>query len=226
MEQTADKGILRERFKKRRKAVMEKEYVVSGAEVCNHASAYFAQLREHLKRPLRIFGYWPFGRELDIKPLLAVCLEAGDQIYLPRTIPATRTMTLHRWDEQTTFTDGCFGLREPEAHTDLLPSEEWTSLDVIIVPGIAFDPAGGRLGLGAGYYDRFWQSYRENFTNKQGVEGDLSVVRISCVYSWQITDNVPMEPHDIGVDLLISEEGIIFCERGRISQEELELGLQ
>ncbi|WP_430110578.1 5-formyltetrahydrofolate cyclo-ligase [Paenibacillus sp. B1-33] len=226
MESTADKGILRERFKQRRKAVMEKEYFISSTGACQLASAYFMQLRAQLKRPLRIFGYWPFGRELDIKPLLTECLHAGDNIYLPRTVPSTRTMTLHRWDSETRLIESNFGLHEPEPQSGLLLVEEWGSLDVIIVPGIAFDRTGGRLGLGAGYYDRFWQTFMEQGMHNQKDEENLSVVRISCIYSWQITDEVPMEPHDIGVDLLISEQGIIFCEQRRILGEELEFGLQ
>lgn len=226
MESTADKGILRERFKQRRKAIMEKEYSVSSIEACRLASAYFMQLRAQLKRPLRIFGYWPFGRELDIKPLLTECLHAGDEIYLPRTVPSNRTMTLHLWDSETRLTENNFGLREPEPHSGLLPVDKWGSLDVIIVPGIAFDRKGGRLGLGAGYYDRFWHTFMEQAKHNQKDGENLSVVRISCIYSWQITDGVPMEPHDIDVDLLISEHGIIFCEQRRISGEELEVGLQ
>lgn len=226
MESTADKGILRERFKQRRKAVTEQEYSVSSTEACRLATAYFMQLRAQLNRPLRIFGYWPFGRELDIKPLLAECLHTGDEIYLPRTVPSTRTMTLHRWNSKTELTEGNFGLLEPQAHSGLLAATDWGSLDVIIVPGIAFDRKGGRLGLGAGYYDRFWQTFMEQGKNNQKSEENWSVVRISCIYSWQITDEVPMEPHDIGVDLLISEQGIIFCNQRRILGEELEVGFQ
>lgn len=221
------KWLLREQFKQRRVAVMEEEYRASSTEACQYATNYFAQLRNMLQRPLRIFAYLPFGKELDTTLLLMRCRSVGDEVYLPRTIPANRTMTLHLWNEQMCFSTGCFGLREPEVSTEPLSPEKWWILDIVIVPGIVFDRHKGRLGLGEGYYDWFWHIYRGSIESgnislqniRMAAKPPLRdsdyrspIARVSCLYSWQIIDEVPMEPHDITVERLFTEQGVIICK--------------
>jgi 5-formyltetrahydrofolate cyclo-ligase len=67
-----------------------------------------------------------------------------------------------------------------------------------LVPGLAFDPAGGRLGRGAGYYDRLLTKF----------EG----VRVGVCFSELLVDEVPTEAHDIQMDFVVTPEGIISCE--------------
>lgn len=221
------KRLLRAQFKQRRMAVTEEEYKASSVKACQYAVHYCSQLRNTLQRPLRIFAYLPFGKELDITPLLMKCRRIGDEVYLPRTVFMNRTMTLHLWNEQTRFSVGCFGLREPNVNTKPLSPEKWRMLDMVIIPGIAFDCYGGRLGLGAGYYDWFWYTYVRSIElentpvqpiriDAESALGDTEhkphLARISCLYSWQMIDEVPMELHDIVVERLFTEQGVIICK--------------
>ncbi|MCY9514361.1 5-formyltetrahydrofolate cyclo-ligase [Paenibacillus apiarius] len=222
---------MRQRFKQRRRDVTNEQYRSGSLAACRRAAAHVAELREQLGRPLRIFAYLPFGKELDIKALLAACRAAGDDIYIPRTEAADHSMTLHRWDERTRYTTGCFGLQEPVPETEQLAAADWPLLDVIVVPGIAFDRQGGRMGLGAGYYDRFWERLiaASRLTLVPGGEGkpasDIPLpVRISCVYAWQVIERVPMEPHDMTVERLFTEDGVIFCAESRNLRKEHEHG--
>ena len=83
-----------------------------------------------------------------------------------------------------------FGIGEPSADTP-----EWTDLDaveVIIVPGVAFDRDGNRMGRGRGFYDRLLKS-------------TPNAVKIGVAYSFQLIDNVPVEPHDVKMNLIITE---------------------
>jgi len=86
-----------------------------------------------------------------------------------------------------------YGLREPvpDSQKVLLPH----TIDVILIPGIAFDRVGHRIGSGGGYYDRFLVR--------------TEAVRIGLSYSFQIIDRVPAEPHDVKMDLIITEDEVI-----------------
>jgi 5-formyltetrahydrofolate cyclo-ligase len=89
---------------------------------------------------------------------------------------------------------GKFGNLEPKANAPKAPFES----DFIVVPGLAFDPSGGRLGRGAGYYDRL-------LTKFQGV-------RIGVCFTELLVERVPCEDHDIRMDFVVTPEGIISCE--------------
>ncbi|WP_425061204.1 putative protein YqgN [Sporomusa carbonis] len=96
---------------------------------------------------------------------------------------------------------GQFNLLVPNPATLklLVPSE----LDLIIVPGVAFDKAGRRLGMGAGYYDRFLI---------QANRAEL----IGAAWAAQILDTVPTDDHDRPVNYLLSEDGIFMCSKGKM----------
>ena len=72
------------------------------------------------------------------------------------------------------------------------------SLDLIVVPGVAFDRTGNRLGMGAGYYDRFFSRTSHS-------------VRLGLAWDCQVVTAVPCEPHDIRMHYLLTETGIIAC---------------
>ena len=75
-------------------------------------------------------------------------------------------------------------------------------IDVIVVPAVAYDRAGNRLGMGAGYYDRF-------------IPQALQAVRIGAIWSTQMIDQVPCDPYDKPVHYLLREDGIVPCDTGQ-----------
>ena len=91
-------------------------------------------------------------------------------------------------------------------HADEVPpiAGTWLSgdgdgwIDLVVVPGLAFDAGGGRLGFGAGYYDRFL--------------AEVSAPKVGLVYRALLLDEVPQEDHDIAMDIVITEEQTIFCK--------------
>lgn len=82
--------------------------------------------------------------------------------------------------------------RGPRAPADATPALDPASLDAVILPGLAFDPQGRRLGRGGGYYDRFLPLAPR-------------AVRIGVAFESRVVDRVPQEPHDTGVDILVTE---------------------
>ncbi|MBU1992529.1 MAG: 5-formyltetrahydrofolate cyclo-ligase [Patescibacteria group bacterium] len=87
---------------------------------------------------------------------------------------------------------GRFGIKEPNGQNDEVAPEY---IDLIFVPGIGFDLTGHRIGFGLGYYDRFLKK--------------TNCLKIGLAYEFQIIDNVPGEPHDVPVDMIITEKRII-----------------
>lgn len=85
---------------------------------------------------------------------------------------------------------GAFGILEPEG----APFTDYSVVDLIVVPGVAFDAAGGRLGRGRGYYDRFLKN-----------SGLAGVYKIGIAFSFQLVDRVPVEQHDIRMDEVLTE---------------------
>ena len=90
--------------------------------------------------------------------------------------------------------EGRFGISEPPPHAPRAQPKA----DFILVPGLAFDPAGGRLGRGGGFYDRFLA----------GFEG----VKVGVCFPELLVDEIPMEEHDVRMDFVVTSEGIICCD--------------
>jgi 5-formyltetrahydrofolate cyclo-ligase len=131
-----------------------------------------------------ILCYAPIRQEVDIWPLVAASVQKGRPVCLPRFLPrkdAYEAALITNMD--TDLVNGRFGVREPAAHCPALPLNR---LDFILVPGVAFDPSGCRLGRGRGYYDRLLSATRG--------------IRCGVAYEQQIRSKIPVEPHDIHVD--------------------------
>ena len=87
--------------------------------------------------------------------------------------------------------------------------------DIILVPGAAFDEEGGRLGYGKGYYDKLLSGPGSSGTRPEGRRGTRLPI-IALAYELQIRQRpLPVLPHDVRVDLIVTEERVIACGRGK-----------
>ena len=95
---------------------------------------------------------------------------------------------------------GKYGIREPAEHIPVMP---WDA-DSFVLPGLAFDMRGGRLGFGKGIYDGIL------------AKANSTAIKIGICYDWQILDDpLPIEPHDISVDWVVSDKRVINCKQAR-----------
>jgi len=135
-----------------------------------------------------IFFYAPLPEELDIWPLVGDSLAAGKVVALPRFDPGTqRYVACQIQDIARDLSAGQYGIREPGGHCVAVPPNR---LDLALVPGVAFDLEGRRLGRGKGFYDQMLASVRGTTC---GVGFDE-----------QIVDTVPVEPHDIHLNCILT----------------------
>lgn len=129
--------------------------------------------------------------EVNTRPLIDAALEAGKSVLVPKV--TKQGLTFH---EIKTFSDlepGVMGILEP---TTAVTGQ---GIDVCIVPGRVFDRSGHRIGWGGGYYDRFLETYHG--------------ATIALAYSVQVLDKIPIEPHDIPVELIVTEREMIRCSQ-------------
>jgi 5-formyltetrahydrofolate cyclo-ligase len=134
-----------------------------------------------------VLFFAPMPGELDVWPLLSVALAAGKRVALPRFERDTKSYSACRiQDPAEDVQMGYFGIREPSAHCAALPP---SGMDLILVPGVAFDERGHRLGRGKAFYDRL-------LTVMNGP-------RCGVAFEQQVVPEIPVEPHDARMDCVL-----------------------
>lgn len=136
-----------------------------------------------------VMVYGPSPEEVDVSVLEFALRERGTRIAYPR-VAGPHELTLHWVDRETRLVTGSFGLREPAEDA---PAVAISALSALIVPGIAFDPEGNRLGFGGGYYD----------TLLGGREG--GPLTIGVAYDEQVVSAVPHHTHDRPMDIVVTQ---------------------
>lgn len=154
--------------------------------------------------------YHPFDGE--ISPLAAAELLAsqGWDIWLPVVGP-DQSMWFERWDPNDTLTENRFGIGEPNTHSQTCGA---TELDVILVPCVAVDTNGNRLGMGAGFYDRALREHEQSGSHQSTRSGCLPTL-IGLAFEVQVAHTIPVESWDVPLDGLITDERVIWTSNGR-----------
>jgi 5-formyltetrahydrofolate cyclo-ligase len=142
-----------------------------------------------------IFIYVGFGSEIDTAKYIEEFLKEGKKVFVPRTNIAIKTMEAVEITSLKELERNKFGILEPNKDMEAIDKKE---LELIIMPGVAFDIKRGRVGYGGGYYDKYMEDI------------DVSIPKIVLAYELQIIDRVPREEHDILPDSIITEKRTIL----------------
>lgn len=146
-------------------------------------------------RASMVIGYSALPDEPDVAPLLARAAAVGKAIALPR-VESDEAMTFRRvLRPGDDLAQGRWGLREPGGDAEVIRRPSADAL--VLVPGVVFDAAGGRVGRGKGYYDRALSA-----------DGWGDAVTVGVCFAVQVVERVPREEHDRGVDMIADELGI------------------
>ncbi len=182
MSGAADKRALRILACELRSALGPEARTAASAVVADHV----ATLPE-LEGARLVLGYAAVGDELDPGPALARLAARGARIVYPRVETAGElSLRLARPEE---LSPGAYGIPEPPLDAEKV---ETSRIDAAVVPGVAFDPRCARLGHGEGYYDRLLTSLR------------AGAVVVGVAFDEQVLDDVPMEAHDVPMDILVT----------------------
>jgi 5-formyltetrahydrofolate cyclo-ligase len=192
------KKALRNLIESRRSALGDSERRSKSARICRNLQELPLFANASFKA-CTVFAYMPTRYEADISGFLEWLWQRGCRVLVPKTAPAEGRMSLHEIRGFDDCVAGHWGIREPR---DTIPAwEDLAEIDAVLVPGVAFDLAGRRLGYGGGYYDRFFADLEK----KLGADGQP--VRVAAVFDCQIVSEVPADRHDMAVNLIVTETG-------------------
>lgn len=143
-----------------------------------------SRLKPLLAEAQFIMVYYSLPDEVNTHHLIDDLVADGKTVLLPR-VSGPDTMELRRYTDHADLQEGAYHILEPVGE----PFTDYASIDIIIVPGLAFDAAGHRLGRGRGYYDRFLRT--------------MGVRTIGVCFDFQKVEEVPVDAFDIPVDMVI-----------------------
>jgi len=148
-----------------------------------------------------IFIYFSFRSEVDTFFIIEKALNKGKRVILPKVEKKKRKLYLYEINSIKDLSSGYMGIYEPIP--DISREVRINEVDLIIVPGVCFDIYGNRIGYGGGYYDIILSEKKTN----------SPVIALS--YEEQIVQKIPSEPHDIKVDIIITDQRIINAHESR-----------
>lgn len=178
----SQKAALRVHMHAIRNAIPPERRVEAAQRLAGHDADIAAHLASSQKEQ-GIAGYWPIKSEIDPRPLLHRFSADGFLLALPRI--TGDTLTFHAYQPKDTLIPEPFGTCEPDSSTPIV------SPTLILVPLLAYDAAGGRLGYGKGYYDRAFLAHP-------------AARCIGLAFACQRVDHVPREAHDMLLDHVLA----------------------
>ncbi len=148
---------------------------------------------DYINKSNVIFIYVNMESEINTVDIITRLLNMGKRVAVPKVLPGNKEMVALEIKSLSDLNEsGAFGILEP----DITKKDVGDEVDLIILPGLAFDKRGYRIGYGGGFYDRFLQRYN-------------NVKRVSLCYNFQIIENIPEEDFDEAIDIIITEDKII-----------------
>ena len=174
-----DKKELRRSIRERKRAMTEEEIVMRSEKL----GVLFAQ-SEAYKNAKTIYGYLPYNQEVRTVPMLEQALKDGKRVAVPKVYG--EEMKFLYLDDLTKVEKGYAGIPEPIADGPVADDE--TAL--VLMPGLAFDPQGHRIGYGGGFYDKFLAAEPNHPT-------------LALCYEFQMLPKLDTEEHDIPVDTIL-----------------------
>lgn len=145
------------------------------------------------KKAESIMLYMPIQNEVDTSGIIKTALSDGKKLVFPVTENGSGKITPFFANSETEFVKGNFSVPEPICSKAAKPEE----IDVILVPGIAFDSSGNRIGFGKGCYDKFLSR--------------CTALRVGVCYDFQLCERIAADVHDKKMDYILSENGLTKC---------------
>lgn len=188
------KAVLRSEMKQRLAAIDPAWAAQSSRQLCEHLAAYLERTKPH-----HVLAWLPFfPGEADLTHLIGAQLDQR-ALYLPCTSSGQLEFVRIDYDWPSRCSAGPYGILEPnQSCGEVLDLGKIAGRAAVLVPGLAFDRRGGRLGRGKGYYDRFLNRAEASQLKKIGVAWEM-----------QLVGSVPLAPYDATVDMISNENGVI-----------------
>ncbi len=171
---------------------------------------------EECKRAKSLLAYVSFRSEVDTTRFLQDVINSGKKLVLPAVDSVHKVLQLYEVKETSELEYGYMGILEPGVRENR--EVKLSDIDLVIIPGAGFDMQGNRLGYGGGYYDKLlsgvseqgpWASKKEQ-SNKLQTPNPKPIL-VALAFEEQIVKEIPSEPHDIKMDIIITDNRLICC---------------
>jgi 5-formyltetrahydrofolate cyclo-ligase len=189
------KAEIRQEMRAKRKEIPQEKRLEAGQEIAKKLVESEIRL---LLQAWKVALYLSMTHEIPTRYIVRSIWDVGREVVVPYWSATQEIYQLTLMRPSTTFITGKMGIREPQERVPVSPVE----VDAFILPGLAFDLQGGRLGYGAGIYDTILAQARK------------SAPKIAICYDWQVlSEPLPLEPHDVRMDWLVTEKRVINCKK-------------
>jgi len=193
--QNSLKSRLRKEIRCTRAGIEEAQRKLWDADINQHLDVYTRQAG-----PAVVAAYLAFDGEPDLLPSLAMLEDRGVKLALPvvQDAPGKAVIAFRHWTRTSEMQQNRYGISEPASTGKI----RVTDIDLVLFPLVGWDRTGGRLGMGASFYDRLFQPFSEL----------RRPVRMGVAYELQHVKHIPSEPWDIRLHGLLTENGWFTCK--------------
>lgn len=207
-----EKAALRARMRAARDRLDERERRIASERICRHLLAHplvrsrMKADREDGRTPV-LLAFRAIRSEPDPSAFVREAWACGMRVLFPRVDREAGRLTLHAVNSEAELEPGAWGIPEPRADAPVWDVR--VPPDLVLVPGLAFDLSGGRLGYGRGFYDRLLAEWK---SPALGTSSATVPLLVAPVFEVALVERVPCEPHDVKVDLIVTENGPVSVQ--------------
>jgi 5-formyltetrahydrofolate cyclo-ligase len=184
---------VRKILRQRKDAMIPEDRLRKSHRICRH-------LMEIIRNGETVMVFTSKEKEVNTEPLILTLFKKGNPVVVPIIVKEDVSLRLSYLRDFSTLVPSTFGVPEPIGSEIPAAAED---IGTIVLPMLGFDRNGGRIGYGAGYYDRFLSKNR-------------NLRKIGIAFACQEVDSLPVDENDIRMDYIITEEGIVYPD-GRAS---------
>jgi 5-formyltetrahydrofolate cyclo-ligase len=185
------KNSVRQILRQKKDAMIPEDRLLKSHRICHH-------LREIITDGETVMVFTSKEKEVNTKPLIMTLLEQGNPVVVPIIVKEDVSLRLSYLRDFSKLVPSTFGVPEPIGSEIPAAAKD---IGTIILPMLGFDRKGGRIGYGAGYYDRF-------------LSKTSNLRKIGVAFACQEVDYLPVDEHDIRMDYIITENGIVYPDGG------------
>jgi 5-formyltetrahydrofolate cyclo-ligase len=186
------KESVRKILRQRKEAVLPEDRLSNSRKICHH-------LMKIIRKDETVMVFTSKEKEVNTRPLIMALFGTGNPVVVPIIVKEDCSLQLSYLRDFSALVPSTFGVPEPIGSE--IPADA-KSIGTIILPMLGFDRAGGRIGYGAGYYDRF-------LSKNPGLR------KIGIAFGCQEVENLPVDENDIRMDMIITEDGIVYSGGGK-----------
>ncbi len=185
-----DKGQLREQMRKQR-LNNPKGFIYKNSEKISENLNRI----EEFQTASHLLFYVSYNGEVHTHNIIKKALSLKKKVYVPISETKNHTLTISKLHQFSDLKPGTYGILEPKK--EKIQRTSIDEIDMVLVPGVAFDRCGRRLGQGGGYYDWFLSQ--------------TDIISIGLSFEFQLVKKIPVESHDQSVDFIVTEKQVIRC---------------